>query len=101
MLLTGRFFARRNCPHPASTNRLLRHRAAAPSVSFSHALYTRYYSDKLVLPEGGTFSKFTAASYVDASIKKASNYKSLSIIVHILTPSPFVDRTGQIDARSC
>jgi hypothetical protein len=23
-----------------------------------------------VLPEGGTFSKFTAASYVDASIKK-------------------------------
>ena len=30
----------------------------------------RYYSDKLVLPEGGTFSKFTAASYVDASIKK-------------------------------
>ena len=38
--------------------------------------YYRYYSDKLVLPEGGTFSKFTAASYVDASIKKVNTCAS-------------------------
>jgi hypothetical protein len=40
-----------------------------------------------VLPEGGTFSKFTAASYVDASIKK--------VIMHHITPALAVALGGE------